>query len=370
MKVLFLTRYPYEGASSRYRVYQYIPHLEKLGVDCRVSSFMSADFYRLSFSNGRMLAKMVATLRATLGRLAELLRFHRYDVIYMQREMFPFGPPVIEWVLKRFGARLIFDYDDALFIHKPSRYNNLASLFRSSGKTYHLFALADCVIAGNDYLRDVTRQHGPRAETVEVAEDTDRIPMHPPHSNEKGVVIGWLGSKSTVKYLRLIEDVLKNISRTYPFVRFEIVGGGDFDLGDLPVTHTEWSLDGEINALKRFDIGLMPLPMEEWSRGKSGGKARTYMAAGVPPICTNIGYNTELLHHGETGYLCETTEEWHAALSSLIEDPSLRQRIGQNARTDVIHRFPLKGQAARIAGILAEIAGKKLPVNLQDGDRS
>ncbi|MEM0984861.1 MAG: glycosyltransferase family 4 protein [Pseudomonadota bacterium] len=253
------------------------------------------------------------------------------------------------------GAKLIFDYDDALFIKKSSRYNVLATLFRSSRKIIDLFRLSDCVIAGNDWLRDAAVEHGGHAVTVEVAEDTCRIAMRPPHNEADGVLIGWLGSKSTVKYLRLIEPVLRRIFETYPNVRFEIVGGGHFELDGLPVTHTDWSLEEELRALRRFDIGLMPLPIEDWAKGKSGGKARTYMAAGVPPVCAKIGYNIELIEPGVTGYLCTNEDDWFETLSQLIEDAGLRQEIGRAARADVVERFSPHKQAKKILDVCLEL---------------
>ena len=348
VKVLFLTRYPYEGASSRYRVFQYIPHLERLGVDCKVQSFMDSRMYALSFAPGRTPAKFAATLTAVFRRIWALRSFKKYDIIYMQRELLPFGPPVLERLMKASGACLMFDYDDALFIKKPSRYSRVATLMRSPEKALKLFRLCDCVVAGNDWLRDKAIEAGGTAVTVEVAEDTDRICMRPTHTSSDEIVIGWLGSNSTVKYLRLIEPVLRRISERYPHVRFEIVGGGEFDLPGVPVTHTNWSLDGELEALHRFSIGLMPLPLEEWSRGKSGGKARTYMAAGVPAVCTAIGYNLELIKHGETGFLCTSDSEWDEVLSNLIEDPNLRQRVAEAARREVEERFSPTKQAAAL----------------------
>lgn len=332
-------------------MFQYLPHFEDLGVSCRVQSFMDSEMYALSFSPGRTPAKIWATVRASLRRLGTLMRFRKYDIVYMQRELFPFGPPWIERYMKWRGAKLVFDYDDALFIKKSSRYNLLATLFRSPRKTFDLFRLSDCVIAGNDWLRDTAIEHGGHAVTVEVAEDTGRIGMRPPHTNADGVLIGWLGSKSTVKYLRLIEPVLQRIHEQYPNVRFEIVGGGDFDLDGLPLTHTDWSLEGELQALARFDIGLMPLPMEDWAKGKSGGKARTYMAAGVPPVCAAIGYNLELIEPGRTGFLCRSEDDWFEALSQLVEDAELRQYIGSAARADVVERFSPRQQAAKIVEV-------------------
>jgi len=359
MKILFLTRYPVDGASSRYRVYQYLRPLEKLGVTYEVSSFMSPAMYRLSFSRGRTLRKITKALGASLRRLWLLRRYREFDVVYMQRELFPFGPPVVERWLKKRGAVLVYDYDDALFIYKPSEYSKLISLLRAPGKVLDIFALSDCVMAGNRYLAAKAAEHAPRAEVFEVAEDTDRIPPHAPHSNEGGLVIGWLGSKTTAKYLHLIAEVLRDVVKAHPEVQIEVVGAGDFEIPGLNITRTDWSLEGELAALARFDIGIMPLPLEEWSEGKSGGKARTYMAAGVVPVVADIGYNRELIREGETGFLCRTNEEWRASLERTIKDAALRQRVATAARQDVINRFPVAGQAARMVDILQEVVAEK-----------
>lgn len=355
MKVLFLTRYPIEGASSRYRVYQYLPHLERMGVICEAESFMDAEFYRLSFSPGKTIQKIYYTFISSARRIRTLMRHREYDLIYMQRELFPFGPPLVERWLKRRGARLVFDYDDALFIKKPSRHNPISTLLRSSEKVWKIFAISDCVVAGNDWLRDMAAQKCARAVTIDVAEDAKRIPEKRLRDSDDPVLIGWLGSQSTVKYIRLVEDVLRQIHAKFSNTRFEIVGGGEFDLPGLPLTHTDWSLQAEVEALTRFDIGLMPLPLEEWSRGKSGGKARTYMASGIAVVCTRIGYNNVLIDDGKTGFLCQTPEEWMEALSKLICDPALRKRVGDAARAHVAERFSPEGQARKLADLFAEL---------------
>lgn len=355
LKVLFLTRYPVEGASSRYRVYQYIPQLESMGLSCEVKSFMDKPMYQLSFTPGHSLKKIWMTMKATIRRLMALSAYRNYDIIYMQRELFPFAPPWLEKFLHRRGAVLFYDFDDALFIKKPSRYNPLATLFRSPSKTLEIFRLVDCVVAGNDWLRDKARAEGAYAETVEVAEDTQRILMHPGHSNDRQVTIGWLGSKSTVKYLKLIEPVLKSIANEHPGVRFEIVGGGEFEMPGVPWVHTEWSMESELEALQRFDIGLMPLPSEDWANGKSGGKARTYMAAGVVPICSAIGYNLKLISHTQNGYLCTTNEEWYAAIDEAIRDAEIRQRVAEAARGEVERKFSVAGQALKIRNLFDKV---------------
>ena len=350
VRVLFLTRYPVQGASSRYRVFQYLPWLERSGIECTVQSLMDERLYSLSFSPGRTFSKIWHTALAVLRRIRCLSQWRHYDVIYLQRELLPFGPPWIERWLKRRGAVLAFDYDDALFIGKPSRYNRLASLLRAPEKVRELLSLVDLVVAGNNWLRDQALAEGGMAVTLEVAEDTRRFDGPSRHPGPP-VIIGWLGSTSTVKYLRLIEPVLRDLAARHPMLRFELMGGGEFSMDGVPWELLPWSLEGEADALARWHIGLMPLPNEDWARGKSGGKARTYMAAGVVPVCQAIGYNLELVEHGRTGMLCGTEGEWAGALEQLVADAQLREQLGLAAREVVAHRF----SPERIAGQMAEL---------------
>ncbi len=362
LSVLFLTRYPQEGASSRYRVHQYVPFLEDLGVECTVQSFMDAEMYRLSLSRGRTLKKIFKTALATVKRIQTVMGWRRYDAIYMQREVLPFGPPLMERWLKRSGAVMFFDLDDALFIKKASRYNPIATFFRSPGKTLEIFRLVDCTVAGNDWLRDAARAQGGRAETIEVAEDTSRVPLSSASETSRPVTIDWLGSPSTVKYLTLIEIPLRNIARRHPEVRWEIMGGGDFEMDGVPWVHHAWSLEAEGQALARFDIGLMPLPAEDWAKGKSGGKARTYMASSVVPVVAAVGYNLELISDRKTGFLCRVENDWEEAIELLISDQQLRARVSAAARRDVEDRFSQRGQARKIAELLrTTVASRRHP---------
>lgn len=358
MKVLFLTRYPIDGASSRYRVYQYLPALRALGVTCDVSSFMDRRLYALSVKRGAGFAKIVRTGLRTGVRLAKVLGHRQYDIVYMQRELLPFGGAFLEHWLKRQGARLVYDYDDALFIKKPSKHNRLATHFRQEGKVVDLMRTVDMVVAGNDYLRDTALENGAAAAvTLHVAEDADRVPARRRDAAKTPLVVGWLGSPSTEKYLELIRGPLERFFAARPNAVLRIMGGGDFRAA-FPVEHVAWSIDGEIAALQAFDIGIMPLPPEEWSLGKSGGKARTYMAAGIPAVCERIGYNVELIDSGRTGMLVQGQDEWLVALEQLADDPALRERIGEAARDHVRRHFSIAGQAAKLRDILRDVAAK------------
>lgn len=313
---------------------------------------MNEDMYRLNLAPGRFLAKSIALIRALGHRLWILRHWRRYDALYLQRELFPIGPPILERWLKRRGAVMLFDYDDALFIKKASRFNPVATFFRSPEKTRAMFRIVDCTIAGNNWLRDVAISAGGCAKTVEVAENTARFVPRMPDAANKQLTVGWLGSPSTVKYLNLIAAPLRQIASRHPDVRWEIMGGGEYHMEGVPWELHDWSLDGEAEALARYDIGLMPLPDEIWALGKSGGKARTYMAAGVVPVVSAIGYNLELVDDGRTGFLCRDEEDWITALESLLGDASMRNRIAEQARSAVEMRFASSGQARKLADLI------------------
>lgn len=350
LKILFLTKYPEQGASSRYRVFQYLDHYKALGTDVAVQSFMDEALYRKSLSRGSQIKKLWMTLGAVIRRLAFVWRHRDADALYLQRELLPLGPPVIERLMKKRGMRLFFDYDDALFIKKDSRYNRIASFFRSPQKVAEIIRIADLTIAGNDWLRDQAISLGGQAITVEVAEDTERY-MAKDYSN-KQVTIGWLGSPSTSKYLHLISDQLRQVAKSHPTVEWVMVGGGDFVMKGVPWELREWSFETEKQSLHQFDIGLMPLPSEEWSLGKSGGKARTYMAASVVPVVSALGYNLQLVDHDRTGVLIEEEGDWAAALDDLIRSPDKRQQMAQAALQEVKTRFSVNGQAAKIHAVM------------------
>ncbi len=358
MNVLFLTKYPADGASSRYRVYQYLPYLDAAGIGYRVQPFMSEAMYALVNRPGRRLRKAAHAAFAVLRRLAELARCGRYDLIYLQRECLPLGPPLMERAFRRRRIPTIFDYDDALFIVKPSTHNSFVDTFKSGARTQQIFGLVDCVLAGNDWLRDRAIEHGGAARTFHVAEDLDRYARRAPHRNGATVTLGWLGSPSTEKYLDLIREPLRALCRRYPQLRLRVVGGGAFTDARIPVEHRPWRYASEVDDLHAFDIGLMPLPLEDWSRGKSGGKARTYMAAGVPAVCTGIGFNLELIRDGETGVLVRDPGEWEAALARLIENADLRERIAAAARAEVERRYALTRIGPQFVDILREVAAR------------
>ncbi len=356
MRVLVLTKYPEDGASSRYCVLQYLPWLREAGFECDSFPLYSNALFRDLLMPGKRLIKLVRVVLACLRRIRVVLFSGRYDVVLMHREALPIGPPVLEKLIRRRGMPIVFTYDDALFIFKSNKVDSFSDRFKRPEKYTEIFRTVDCVVAANPWLRDKAAEYCADARYLPAAEDLNRFtPKRYSKSGTGGaVVLGWIGSPSTERYLGLIGRPLVEISKKYPGVVLRVVGGHDFQLAGIPVEHCEWRLDAEVDLLHSFDIGLMPLPDEEWSNGKSGGKARTYMAAALPSVCSRIGFNNRLIADRKTGYLVQTEQEWFDALDALVGDGSLRRRIGLTAREYIEENLSIEIIAPQLRDILRE----------------
>jgi glycosyltransferase involved in cell wall biosynthesis len=340
MRILFLTQYPEQAPSPRYRVYQLVSWLEANGIECDVRPLIGEADYLKSRQKGKTIWKSWLLAKGYLGRMKLARRAADYDLVYILKGAFMYGPPRIERRIRKTGTPMVFDFDDAIYIHKPSTDHRFADRFKSLDRIPETVRMVDRVVVPNDYLGDYSRQLNENVTVVAEAEDTDRFTVRPPHQPTNNIVIGWIGSPSTAKYLKLITPALQEICRRHPGVTIRTVGG-HYEAEGVRVENRPWTFDKEVENFHALDIGIMPLPLEEWSKGKSGCKLRQYMASGVPGVATRIGYNCELVEEGKTGFLVESQEEWIEALESLIVDHELRNRIAQAARQDVVKRFSI-----------------------------
>lgn len=336
-KVLFLTKYPKIGASSRYRVYQYLPYFKRF--DFQAQALLSEEGFKLIYEKGKITQKIRIGLRDYIRRSFFILKNLDAKVIYMQREIFAFGPLWAEHLFKLLGKKLIFDLDDALFIHKQNKTNPFR--WNKTGRIEKILGISDLVIAGNDWIRDECIRIGAKKGVhIDVAEEVMELEKRTMGSSENNRLrVLWLGSPTTSKYLKIIEQALQKLQEKINLDIYLV--GSDVTLQfAFQAKRVDWSLENEKKYLSICDIGLMPLPDEIWSKGKCGGKARTYMAAGLIPIVSNIGYNQTLIKNGARGFLCDNIiDDWVEAIIKVHEDRALIIRIGQENRKYIIEHF-------------------------------
>ena len=321
-------------------MYQLVAWLEENGVQCDVHPLVDEQGFLKSRKRGNTLWKAQLLARAFAQRLRLAKRADQYDLVYILKGAFMYGPPWIERRIRKSGVPMIFDFDDAIFIHKSSTANGIMDRFRFTNRIPETVKMVDRIVVPNSYLADYSRKLNSNVTIVPEAEDTVRFTARPKHRPSEKIVIGWIGSPSTVKYLSLIQGALQEICRRHSHVVIRSVGG-HFECQGVRTENVPWTLEQEIQNFHASDIGIMPLPMEEWSKGKSGCKLRQYMASGVPAVATKIGYNRELVNHSGLGFLVESKAEWVEALEKLILDHELRNSIAMAARESVVQRFSI-----------------------------
>lgn len=354
MKVLALVPAPFDTTpGQRFRIEQWAPHLRADGIEVELAPFLDLATERAMRRPGRTLAKAWGVSRALGRRLGLLRAARRYDAVYVFREAALAGPPVVETLLARRGARLVLDYDDAIWVSYVSPANPYLAKLKFPGKTATLCRIARHVMAGNAYLADYARRFNDRVSVVPTTIDTDRYqPVERPPNRVP--VIGWTGSYSTAKYLQILATPLRRLRERMDFRM--VVVGAEFELDGVDVECRPWDSRREVEDLRDFDVGVMPLLDTEWERGKCGLKALQYMALGIPCVVSPVGVNSDIVRDGVEGFTASSAEDWENTLERLLRDPSLRRRLGQAARESVVTRYSAKVHAPRVAEILREAA--------------
>ena len=333
----------------RFRIEQWDPYLRREGIQIDYSPFSDRELGAAMKQPDRIAAKARGVSRALGRRLAEAWRARQYDLVYVFREAALLGPALAERVLSTRGVPYVFDFDDAVWVRYVSPANSYLSYLRFPGKTATLCRQARHVMAGNAYLRDYAARFNASVSIIPTTIDTDKYALLPPRAPARPVV-GWTGSYSSEQYLEVVRPALERLRRRLDF-RLVVIGGGAFRAEGVEVEHRSWRSATETADLADIDVGLMPLPDEEWERGKCGLKALQYMALGIPVVVSPVGVNAEIVEDGRNGYLARTTDEWETAIERLLLDPDLRRRLGGEGRLTVERSYSAAKTAARVAEI-------------------
>lgn len=353
-KILLLSKYPRLGASSRLRSIQYLPYLEANGFEVTIKSLFDEKYLNDLYIDGRRSKARTALLYAK--RFFVLFKAIKYDLIWVEYEIFPYTPPFAEKILRLFGKKYVVDYDDAIF-HNYDLSNNPLIKKILGRKIDGVMRSAHSVIAGNNYLSERAKLAG--AENVMV------IPTVVDHTryqtkekyNSTPLIIGWVGSPSTQKYVVGIREALAKVCQAHG-ARLMLVGATPQIAAELPGIDVEaipWTESSEAALIHQMDIGIMPLLDGPWEKGKCGYKLIQYMACAVPVIASPIGVNIDIVTTSRSGLLADTSLQWEDALLRLMSSPELRAELGKAGRIAVENNYSLQSQSPILSELFTKI---------------
>jgi glycosyltransferase involved in cell wall biosynthesis len=342
ISVCALTLYPFDLVpGQRFRIEQWEPFLAEQGISIDYYSFADEKLTKTLPKQGNFLPKVGGLAKGFLKRLSHLSKLSKYDAIYIYRTAAIIGPALPERLIKLFGRPIIFDFDDAIFLTHTNESNKLFSWMKFAGKTGSICRLSTSVVAGNAWLAEYARKYNENVTVIPSSVNTESYLVKPKAARQTGkVIVGWTGSSTSQTHLEMFAPVLKEIVDRNP-IEIHVHSDREPQLPGIPVVWHRWTPDNEVEVISNFDIGIMPLPDDEWSQGKCSMKALLYMSLGIPTVCSDVGMNREVIRDGENGFLASTKEEWQRALENLVGDESLRLKLGAAARKTVVETYSM-----------------------------
>ncbi len=342
----------------RFRFEQYTSFLEENGFECVLSPLLNEKDDKIFYGKGNIIKKILIVFKGWFLRKSDLNRAEEFDIVFIFREAFFTGSYFFEKQFKKKKTKLVFDFDDAIWIDNVSNSNKAFAFLKDASKTSQIIKLCDLIFAGNSYLKDYALQFNNNVEIIPTTIDTLEYQKVLVPASEK-VVIGWSGSITTIQHFEYALSVLKKLKAKYKdTIEIKVIGDANYANAELGIKGLGWNKQTELYDLSSFDIGIMPLPDDEWANGKCGLKGLQYMALEIPTIMSPVGVNTEIIQDGKNGFLASSEEEWLTRLSLLIESKELREQVGKAGRNTVVTKYSVEANKDKYLDLFNQLLTK------------
>jgi len=344
----------------RFRFEQYLEFLQQKGFQCEISFLLNEKDDAVFYSKGNYFKKLLIYFKSTAIRRRDVKRSVDFDLVFIYREALMTGSVRFERRLKQKGAKLILDFDDAIWVLDVSAGNQNLHWLKRPAKTEDILRMADMVFVGNHFLAQYASRFNHNIKVVPTTIETDVFKPILTEKNPDKICIGWIGSRTTIKHFYLAVPFLQRLTEKFPsLVYFKLISDVNYTGNEIEVSFCHWKKDTEIEDLGSIDIGIMPLPDDEWARGKCGFKGLQYMSLGIPSVMSAVGVNKEIIEDGVNGFLATTDEEWIQKLSLLITSSELRKNIGEKGRKTVEERYSVNAWKEKYVAYFEELIASK-----------
>ena len=328
MNILFFADTEYWATSTNHRGFLVSRELRKYGI-------------KLDICAGRVEHRLSYSLPVPnfISYVSVAVRLRSYDVLFLHRQGNLFAYLIL-LLYKLCGKKVVYDFDDALYVHEASRHVTLHRVW------YHclpsIIKKCDMVTVGSHFLVEYARGINKNVYLIPTPVDTAIFhPLNKASRTQKEITIGWMGlANFHVENLRLLVEPLAELSRRHP-IKLKLVSALGVEevkrmFQGIKTLSVDYGLDHVVDLrevpelMSDFDISVAPLRSDTFSKGKCAMKALESMAMGIPVVASAVGEHNYLISDGINGFLATTSEEWTKKLEMLIQDEALRTKIGQN----------------------------------------
>jgi glycosyltransferase involved in cell wall biosynthesis len=343
MHIVILAPYPsFLSPSQRFRFEHYLPYLKQKDITYNYYSFTDLKTWQLIFKKGHSLKKITGTCLGFIKRFYQLIKIANCEFVYIHREAAPAGPPFFEFIIaKILRKKIIYDFDDAIWVKIASSANPAASYIKCTWKVKYICKWSYITTTGNDYLADFARKYCKSVVIIPTVVNTDDAHNKLKNQLDEPITIGWTGTFTNFYNLEHIFIPIKRLQAKYP-CKFLIIADKNPGFEVLSYDFIKWDKTTEIEDLIKFNIGVMPLKNTEIELGKCGFKAIQYLSLGIPAVVSPVGVNCTVVENGTNGYWADNDEQWFTALEKLILNTDERIQMGKLARQKIQEHFSVK----------------------------
>ncbi|HEY0458687.1 MAG TPA: glycosyltransferase family 4 protein [Pyrinomonadaceae bacterium] len=316
------------------------------GIELVYAPFESEKLQKILHTSGNTVGKVSEMVRSYADRLKLLKNLDEYDAVFVYREAALLGPAFLE---KRIARKkpVIYQLDDPLYMPYRSPSNGYLSYLKFFSKVKEIISVSKVVIANSSHIRDYCLQFNRNVWQVPSIVDTNQFVYKPFPEHPERVCVGWSGSPTTLKNIKLVEKPLQEISRR-GICDIHFIGGTDFGLENVNYTAQKWNGASEVEDLRKMQVGLVPLPDVSWNKHKFIMKTAQYLALGIVPVGTPMASNPEVIQHGENGFLAATESQWTEYLTTLVKDDKLRNEMSARGAREAQAKYSLEANAPKV----------------------
>ena len=332
MKLFTITVGDLQAGSTKFRIVDYLPFLQKNQIEVKIVSQHELD-------------------------KSHLKEIEKADLVINQKCLLD-G----RWRKKILKAcpKVIFDFDDAIYTRPGKPFSWLTRL-RVQHRFKNWLASSKHVITSSDFLKVQAIKYQPQTTVIPMA--LDMTAWKPAEKSPKQFTIGWAGAPGNLHHLERLDIVLCKVLDRHPEAKLVIFSGKRPQLS-CRYEYVPYAPGEEVKFIQRLNVGLLPLSNEEFSRGKSPIKAIQYLACGIPVVGNVYGATTDILNP-QNSLAVNTTEEWVNALESLIQQPNLQEQLGKAGRKHAELLFDHRITSTHLLDIIRSVYKSETSGNLE-----
>jgi len=249
-------------------------------------------------------------------------------------------PSLHKYLIRRLAKRnkIVWDFDDNIIANK-----------RISPADFHFHSKhSDTIVVSTDILLSlVDKSFAHKVKILPTTDgdflgyDTQEVLSQRQSLYNEEIRLVWVATAIGLEYIQPIIPSLDDAAKALKELNgkklsLHVVCNKPLlaEASCLEIVNVLWGREVAKKEITGSHIGLMPLPDNEFTRGKGGFKLIQYMSTAMPVIASAVGFNKQIVTK-DFGFLINSPNDqttWKDAIIELASDWENYARMSENAK--------------------------------------